>query len=423
MPLSAAQENALARILEGESLFLTGGDGSGTAAVLDEAALRLGGAVRLNATGLGATIRGQESVRSFFGMNRHIAMPQAATMGDAMMRKLRGARIIMVEGCERLRIDQFQEMRDMLVAAACGYSPFGGRQIILSGDFTQLTAIVGRDEETRLSAIYGAGHRLAPHGRHWGAFGFASLGASPDHPPAIGAWLADWRQGVVGPIPAVEAEAPANAVMMTLSQAAADSINARMMERLPEGVFRIPALEEGEVAEMAPPAMNILAMRRGSRVLISADHPDGRYRCGEAGELLAFRRCANGEPLALVRRDDGSEVEVVRHAWASLRHVPTTTGELVAEQRGRILQTPLLPGWAISIWRMAGMRLAAAHAEPDLLSGGRAGFVVSRMAHDDGLTVSRMPDNTAIPGPAISDSELAGRAAAAREPEPALATP
>lgn len=406
MTFTAAQEDALGRILEGETLFLTGQSGSGRAAVLDEAARRLDGVVRLSVTALCATVAGTESLRSFLGLKRSVAAPQAAAPSDAQLRKLRSARIIMIEECNRLRIDQFQELRDMLVGSACGTSPFGGRQLVLSGDFTQLTSVTSREEDRQIAALYGEGRSLGPHNRHWSQIALAHIGAVDDHPEPLADWLAGWRQGVVGAIPARTAEFAGPMTVLTPSGAEADALNERAMGALPDGVYRIPALEEGDGMDMAVPCPQTLALRRGSRVLICAPHPDGLYRPGDTGELVAFRRCPQGEPIALVRRDDGSEVEVIRHAWKGLRHSAERVGAMRIEERGRFIQTPLVPGWAISIWRMGEMRLGNVHADPGVFAQGRAGFVVSRVAGDGLLSVSRMPDPATIPGPAIADNDL-----------------
>jgi len=145
--LTNEQEMALQLIMTGQNVFLTGKAGTGKSAVLHCLKESCGGSVAFVApTGLAAMNIGGSTIHGLF------RLPPVSHPMDAIP-PLDPAQYELLSGLQPIVIDEVSMLRsDMLVAVDTrlkqvapahlkGY-PFGGKQVVVVGDFAQLSPVI-----------------------------------------------------------------------------------------------------------------------------------------------------------------------------------------------------------------------------------------------------------------------------------------
>ena len=397
--LSPDQEEAVAEMISGRSVFLNGGGGTGKSTTIEafKAKARGRSIATLATTGAAAQLISGQTMHGFFGMGSGVHKPHDLSMPKSLAAKLRATQTVIVDEISMARIDHFQCMRDRLFGAARGFGDFGGYQLIVVGDFAQLPPVTTPGEAPVLDELYGPGKRFAHQSRYWRNLSRVDLKVvhrqAGDAPWAE--WLASARRGEIGDLDLINSRVmplPMGAVALVASRRSADTINGRMMEQLPGGSFRIEGQVTGEFPERDMRVPQEMKLKRNSRVIICANSADGGYANGSSGLFIECKRDAKGMPVAVVMLDDGRLVDVHRHTWTNVEHRVTrnAAGEARIEthDRGSYSQLPVLPGWAITIHRSQGMSLDRAHFDPTgIFVSGQAYVALSRVRTLEGLTM------------------------------------
>ena len=165
MELNAEQKEALNLMLEGKNVFLTGEAGTGKSTVLREFQ-RLQGekTVFLAPTGIAAVQLGGTTLHSFFLFPPGLLTPDSLEelSGKKRLTLIRSVRTLVIDEISMVRSDLFQAIDLRLRSVALGkdrLKPFGGKQIILCGDFFQLPPVLKTfTEEAYLQRELGGGY-------------------------------------------------------------------------------------------------------------------------------------------------------------------------------------------------------------------------------------------------------------------------
>ncbi|WP_027234335.1 ATP-dependent DNA helicase [Leisingera caerulea] len=396
MKFSSDQEKALDLMGHGESVFLTGGAGSGKSEVIREFARRNPNrvTVHLGTTGNAAQMIGGQTLHSFFGLGGKIHTPHDLRVDDRVKKRIRMAKCFILDEISMARIDHFQGIRDRLFGAARGFGDFAGYQLIVVGDFAQLPPVIPRHELQALDALYGAGNHFAFQSRYWS--GLKEVELTSIHRQAddleFAAWLNEMRKGQVPDLSLINSRVgppEAGATRLVATNDAATRINIEAMNRLPGGRYRI----EGEVKDTFDPRMMRvppkMMLKPGTRVVICANDMKAGYTNGSAGTLVRCERDSKTRPVAVVKLDSGEEVTVTQHKWENVRYEASVDGTMERRVVGTYRQLPLLPGWAITIHRSQGMSLDSLHVDTrGSFAPGQAYVALSRATRLSGLTLA-----------------------------------
>jgi ATP-dependent DNA helicase PIF1 len=142
------QRHALARALEGRNLFLTGAAGTGKSFLLNRVIEALGGrsVVAVTApTGIAATHIDGQTIHSWagIGLGKGTVEELVSKIGEKAKQRWRSARALVLDEVSMLNGDLFTKLDAVARNARDDEArPFGGLQVILSGDFYQLPPVM-----------------------------------------------------------------------------------------------------------------------------------------------------------------------------------------------------------------------------------------------------------------------------------------
>lgn len=396
MQFSQDQEEALTRLSAGESLFLTGGAGTGKSQVFREFLRRnpQNPVIRLASTGQAAQLIEGQTVHAFFRLPPAIHRPGQAEVPASLQSMLRRTRHILIDEISMLRIDVFQAVVDRLRACRRGPGPFGGYQLVVVGDFAQLPPVLTDVERQPVAHYYGRDALYAFQSEAWQGLGRAELTTlhrqSKDREFAV--WLNKMRHGDVPDLSLINARVGAKipgAVQLVATNKAAQAINDRAMDRLPGAPVVVEGRARGAFSDREMRVPRNLALKRGSRVILCANNQAEGYVNGSTGTLTEIGRGRDGLPVAKVVLDDSRLVTVRSHTWeASEYRVQLREAGFLRAVTGTYTQLPILPGWAITIHRSQGMSMPRVHIDPDgIFEAGQAYVALSRATSLKGLTL------------------------------------
>lgn len=395
MKLSEDQGLALEAMERGESVFLTGGAGTGKTALVNEFVRRKAGKsiARLASTGAAAQLIGGQTLHSFFGLGIDIHMPHNTRVPERLKQKIKATKTFIIEEISMARIDHFQAIRDRLFGSAKGYGPFAGYQLIVVGDFAQLPPVLPEAEMKVIEELYGEGSQYAFQSRYWAGLGRHEL--TTVHRQAadreFAGWLNVMRSGEIPDLDYINARigaADGAATHLVATNRAADVVNADAMARLPGGHYKIEGEVRNNFSDRNMRVPTVLRLKPGSRVIICANNPQQGYVNGSTGVLVNCSRAEDGKPVATVNLDDGRQVRVVQAVWENVSYGLGPDG-IQKNTLGAYRQLPLMPGWAITIHRAQGMSLDRLHVDPrGIFEAGQAYVALSRATSLRGLSLA-----------------------------------
>lgn len=355
---------ALEIMLSGESVLLTGPAGAGKTFVLNQF-IRLAKAegkhVSVTATtGLAATHLGGTTIHSWAGIGVGDYLPQgfAEHMG-------KGRREI-IESTDVLIIDEISMLHDYrldMVDEACRLVrrkdvPFGGIQLIMSGDFFQLPPINRGD---------GRAGGFVVHSNVWQELDPTICYLEEQHRQDDEALLeilnalrgGDVRRHHAEKLLArVDVEPPADAIFTELHtvNVDVDRINEAKLRELSGDELSYEQVSTGsenyvENLQRSVLAPNILRLKQGALVMAVKNSTDRKYANGSIGTVIDF------EP--------GTEYPVVEFRSGRVVTMGPDTWELRDgdKKRASISQIPLRLAWAITVHKSQGMTLDSARID------------------------------------------------------------
>lgn len=354
---------ALEIMLSGESVFLTGPAGSGKTYVLGQfikLAKNKGKKVSVTATtGLAATHLGGSTIHSWAGIGVHDALP------SDFLNHLSKVRRDIIEKTDILIIDEISMLHDYrldMVDEACRLvrqkaEPFGGIQVIMSGDFFQLPPINRGDSRAGGFVVFS---------RVW-----------QELDPVI-CYLEDqYRQDdeslieVLGAIRAGDVRR--HHAEMLLERVGldhtddfvtelhtvnidVDSINNARLAEIKSEQFTYEQTTTGGANYVETLSRSVLApaqlsLKKGAFVMAVKNSPDRKYVNGSLGTVIDFDAVTH---YPVVEFMNGKVLTMIPDTW-ELRD-----GD---KKRASITQIPLRLAWAITVHKSQGMTLDAARID------------------------------------------------------------
>ena len=431
--LNDGQRKAVEAVLEGRSVFITGGAGTGKSVALREAVRRLreaGRAVMVCApTGIAALQVDGVTINRALGFPTHVLLD---TGGLNPSRALCAADVLVVDEVGMVRADVMDAIAHVVeVAGRMRYRGEDGAelverarpkryQVVLCGDLLQLPPVVTDEDRRNLCVHYedapatssffcfeSAGwaslapesHVLTQVMRQRGDDGFVDLLNRVR--VGDGSCLGELNRHVDG-------RRPETAVFMAHSNRAVSELNRRMLAESKGRRREYLAVETGQVEKGDRPADTELVLKVGARVMavVNEQVADGGYVNGSLG----FVRRLEPDVVHVQFDGDGRTTGVTRHEWVIKRYEAKKdeSGRTVLHEVrvGTFSQFPLKLAWGMTIHKSQGQTFdevvvdpQTSHPTPGLLY-----VALSRCRSAKGLHLTRKvtPSLLVADGDAVS---------------------
>ncbi len=360
------QKLALEILLSGESALITGPAGSGKTYVLNQfikLAKHDGKHVSVTATtGLAATHLGGTTIHAWSGIG------VLDYISDSFVEHIAKGRREIIESTDVLIIDEISMLHDYrldMVDEVCRLVrkqpdvPFGGIQVIMSGDFFQLPPINRRDSGREGSFVTSS--------RAWHELDPAVLYLGEQHRQDDEVLVDILNSLRTGDLRRHHAEKllervdmvpndPDNLTELHTMNVDVDRINAERLAKLPGDTLVYTATHTGAANYVDNLARSVLApetleLKEGALVMAVRNDQAKRYANGSIGQVVDFEP---GTEYPVVVFRNGREVTMAPETW-ELRD-----GD---KKRASISQIPLRLAWAITVHKSQGMTLDAARID------------------------------------------------------------
>ncbi len=405
------QSTALAILKTGQNVFLTGQAGAGKTYVLnqyiDYLRARCVPTAITASTGIAATHMNGMTIHSWsgIGIQNDIAKVNLKRLAEReeFVERMKKVKVLIVDEISMLHLKQVETIDAVLRHFKEGDLPFGGVQVIFSGDFFQLPPIGEKGESAK--------EKYAFMAKAWAACNFQICYLTEQHRQAgnderarYGLSLNDILNQIRAQTVTHEAidvlkATEANTISMQRTRlythnADVDKINGQELDKLPTTAVTYQAICAGEkilqeslVKSVRAPES--LTLKIGAKVMFVKNMPLVGVFNGTMGTVVAFsdtnskryEACddmsgANIYPV--VRLNDGGELIAEPESWT----VDDEKGEILAS----FSQLPLCLAWAITVHKSQGMTLDAAEIDLSRTFEKGQGYVaLSRLRGLDGL--------------------------------------
>ncbi len=388
--LAPEQKRALDLMLSGKNVFLTGKAGTGKSTAVDEFRKACkNGCVFLAPTGIAAINIKGSTIHSFFQLKPGLLTPDSIEPIGSRKRidMIRSVRTIVIDEISMVRSDLFVAI-DMRLQEITGCNkPFGGKQIILVGDFLQLPPVVKEKTEADYLDRELGGH-YAFQTALWQQADLQCVCLQTIHRQGNDALfmkilnhlrygeleIRDIQlEGLKKALNVIEAltrlcveATPLDhpPIFLCTTNRTADSLNQLYQSKLKGAVHLFRAVVRGKFPEGDYPTLETLALKVGARVMTLTNKrtPDGEIEYVN-GEIGVVEDMDDGENAVVrVRLDRGPTVSVERTKWSKYEYdfeLDANTGRPIVRQRevGTFVQIPLKLAYASTIHKSQGLTL------------------------------------------------------------------
>lgn len=392
MQLAPEQEAALRDMLSGKNVFLTGEAGTGKSTIVREFKRRTPkNCVCLAPTGIAAVNIGGSTIHSFLRLAPGIMSEDSIeTIGNKKQRELiRSVEVVIIDEISMVRSDLFWAVDYRLRQVSQGKSkklPFGGKQVILVGDFYQLPPVMKSEEEERfIKSTYGGEFAFQTDTWTNGNFKcfclktvhrqsnddlFLSILNHIRHNNLDTRNLIDPQtqvaltvREILNKYADVQRHLSVTPVCLCTTNREANILNTLANEKSDGDGRTFPAVVKGIFSEKDYPTPAKLELKTGTRVMTLINHrtPSGKLEFvnGDVGEVLGFIKQA-GTDAVRIKLDNGKTVTIGPNEWKSYQYVLTTdpnTGKekITQMEVGSYIQLPLKLAYAMTIHKSQGM--------------------------------------------------------------------
>lgn len=370
--LTPSQEKAAKAIREGHNIFLTGKAGTGKtflARHIIADAKRHGRNVLVCApTGVAAVNAGGVTMHKALHISTGI-QPQKPVLPDRTIADAAAAAdLVVIDEISMCRLDTFNTA--MLTLASLANDSGRAKQILAVGDFHQLPPVVTSKETEAYRKLWGGVWPF--EGRTWHSVGMKTL-VLQENMRQQDRHLAEILDNIRIGIPdlywlnkAAEHEPDPQAVTICTTNNAANRINEEAMNAIEGKALAFCARIEGEVNEHDMNVPEVVRVKKGARMIVMVNDPEGRYVNGDTGTVTDI---LPNEAKVVIALDRGEEVAIGPHVWTvwdyrtdtvsakrrrGLRTVTEKKEVIERIEAGSYTQIPLKPAWAVTVHKSQG---------------------------------------------------------------------
>lgn len=394
------QSQALAIMKTGVNIYLTGQAGSGKTYVLNEYIRYLREhdiPVAVTAsTGIAATHMNGMTIHGFagIGIREHLTEYDLDTMMQKpyLVKRFEKTRVLIIDEVSMLHARTLDMVDQVLQAFRRNSLPFGGLQVILSGDFFQLPPITrasSQPTEDFSQDIDETRSDLAIYSNAWRTMKPAICYLTEQHrqdDEELTKILTSIRSGE---IPEAHVATIRGRMGMTLTRIVeptrlythnvdVDTINYAALGKLAGKEWSYAMEHRGrdvlvEILKKSCLAHDNLRLKVGAQVMFIKNNPEKGYANGTRGTVIEIKPSS----VPVVRLMNGKSVEVGAESWAI---------EEDGKKKAELMQLPLRLAWAITIHKSQGMSLDAAEIDLSKTFSYGMGYVaLSRVRSLEGI--------------------------------------
>lgn len=360
------QETALKLLKAGENVFLTGSAGAGKTYTLNQyihylKARKVNVAITAS-TGIAATHMNGMTIHTWagIGIKDHLSDDDLKRMQERKYLKehLENAQVLIIDEISMLHAKQLNLVNRVLKYFKESDEPFGGIQVIASGDFFQLPPVGKNEERNRdkfcfmseawVEAKFRVCYLTEQHRQGQDPLNdilnaIREQNLQSEHLTA----LSQTRQQDIGE----------TFTRLYTHNADVDSINVRHLEDIDSKEQPFIAKCDGnekliETLKSSVRAPENLILKKHAKVMFVKNNFEAGYINGSLGEVVGFEADDEYGLLPKVELKDGSVLLVEPETWS----IDNDAGKTIASFQ----QIPLRLAWAITIHKSQGMTLEAA---------------------------------------------------------------
>lgn len=383
------QERALELLQEGRNVFLTGPAGSGKTTVLTQFIEWLqeqGKTVAVTAsTGIAATYLNGTTIHSWAGIGIADGLSpyelEALTEKEYLYKRFNTTDVLIIDEVSMLHSYRLDLVDTVLRHITQRSEPFGGIQVVLSGDFFQLPPINRDTKQTN----------FAFEAKVWGAMDWAicyldTVYRQGGDDPLLQI-LQELRNGSVSEESGeliqerMESEPPDHITPIQLytHNIDVDAMNKQYLDELSETLEVFPMSSTGKKSYVKTLQKYCLApekleLKVGAQVMFVKNNFQEGYVNGTLGTVIDFDL-----GLPIVETTEGKRITVQQDSWGMEQN-----GSVVAQ----IHQFPLRLAWAITVHKSQGMTVDAVEVDLSKSFAAGMGYVaLSRVKTLQGLYI------------------------------------
>ena len=397
----------------GVNVFLTGKAGTGKTTFLrrlrERSPKRM---VVVAPTGVAAINAGGVTIHSFFQFPLAPYIPGGAfrakdekyRFSKEKKNIIRTLDLLVIDEISMVRADLLDQIDAVLRLHRDRHRPFGGVQLLMIGDLSQLAPVVKESEWALLREYYRTPYffgSLALQQTQHVTIELSHVYRQTDRTfinilnevrenRLTPASLARLNERVV----VNESEESSDGVIrLTTHNATANRYNEERMDAIKAIRFSFKAKVIGTFPESSYPAEETLVLKEGCQVMfLKNDSQGSRYYNGKLGVVSSV----DGSKICVRGIEDDTVVEVEPEVWTNARYViDKETKEIREEIEGEFRQYPLRLAWAITIHKSQGLTFDRAVLDVNAaFAAGQVYVALSRCRSLEGLVLTA-PLNTA----------------------------
>jgi ATP-dependent exoDNAse (exonuclease V) alpha subunit len=399
-----------------EHLFVTGRAGTGKSTLLQHFRETTKKKIAVLApTGVAAlNVRGQ-TIHSFFGLKPNAtaeSIVKAAKFSKNLL-MYRSLDAIVIDEISMVRADLLDGVDMFLRAVRRVKLPFGGMQMIFIGDLYQLPPVVINHERDYFKTVYKSPYFFDAHAANDPDFSMQYIELEKiyrqqekDFIEVLNAvrnnsmtdeHLAKLNTRTTGILSRGKTK---DVITLTTTNAAADTLNAERLAKLPGKPMAYSASMKGKFDEKQAPTEEELKLKIGAQVMMLANDSEGRWVNGSIGTVTGLTK-----DFVKVLLDTGKEWLVEQHTWSMMKY-NYAGGELTQEAAGSFTQYPMKLAWAVTIHKAQGKTFDSVSIDfgGGTFAPGQAYVALSRCRTFKGLSLHRpMRARDVIMDPCVID--------------------
>jgi hypothetical protein len=399
------QSIALNILKSGKSVFMTGSAGTGKTYILNEYIMYLKSRKIIPTivapTGIAASHLNGQTIHSYFALgirdNIDEYFIESLLSKKYLQTRFNKLKVLIIDEISMVSPEIFSAIDQIIQAFKNNNSPFGGIQVILSGDFFQLPPISRGFKEKR----------FAWQSPSWRALDLQTCYLEKkfrqDDDQLISI-LDDIRSGQISQNTHDILNSRLNKKLdidftptkLYTHNLDVDKINTQQLDILDEKQYTFEYKSEGAKSNIeklfkSSLVQESISLKKDAVVMFIKNNPEKGYINGTTGVVINFSK---EDKLPIVRLANGYIVTVEYDDWT----VENDTGKITA----KISQIPLKLAWAITIHKSQGMTLDAAQIDLSKTFEVGQGYVaLSRIKNIDGLELLGFNDTALSVDPLI----------------------